>query len=74
MKNINLAPQDQMGRHADTARRFFSDVLDSQSDNSSHGLPLSNELMRHLHFASWNFVAGRRSTRLVRDAEVPFIR
>jgi hypothetical protein len=47
--------------------------IDSQSDNS-HGLPLSNELMRHSHFPSWHFVAGCRNTRLVRDGEVPFIR
>ena len=47
--------------------------IDSQSDNS-HGLPLSNELMRHSHFPSWHFVAGRRNARLVRDGEVPFIR
>ena len=36
--------------------------------------PFSNELMRHSHFPSWHFVAGRRNTRLVRDGEVPFIR
>lgn len=44
--------------------------IDSDSDNS-HGLPLLNKLMRHLHFPSWHFVAGRRNTRLVRDGEVP---
>jgi MFS family permease len=31
-------------------------------------------LMRHSHFPSWHFVAGRRNMRLVRDGEVPFIR
>jgi len=45
--------------------------IDPNGDNG-HGLPLL--LMRHSHFPSWHFVAGRRITRLVRDGEVPFIR
>jgi hypothetical protein len=34
----------------------------------------TSDLMRHSHFPSWHFVAGRPNTRLFRDGEVPFIR
>jgi len=63
-------------RSVKSRMRKHKDILgkiDSDSDNS-HGLPLSNELMRHLHFPSWHFVAGRRNTRPGRDGEVRSIR
>jgi hypothetical protein len=47
--------------------------IDSQSDNS-HGLPLSNELMRYRTSHRGTSLPFAAIARLVRDGEVPFIR